>query len=80
MMILEVESYRGDTLLFGKNRTTATLKQQLAEAEKLYDAESDNFIAFLCRNYDFTMLTQPDTNTEIDYVYDRDTQRLLTIH
>lgn len=81
-MILEIESYRGDTLLFGKNRTFATLKQQFAEAENSYDAGSDNFISFLCRNYDLAMFPQaePNINTVVDYIYDHDTQNLLTIH
>lgn len=78
-MILEIESHLGDTWLLGKNRPFATLKQQLAETENLYDAESDNFVLLLCRSYGYAVISKTEADS-VDYIYDRDTQNLLTIH
>ena len=78
-MILEIESHHGDTLLFGKSRAFATLQQQLAEIENLYDAESDNFVLLLCRTYGWSVISKTEADF-VGYIYDRDTQNLLTIH
>ena len=78
-MIIEIESHCGDVLLFGKHRTAFALQQQLAEIEKLYDKANDNFISLLCRNYGWSILPEAEANVA-DYIYDRDTQKLLSMH
>lgn len=72
-MILEIEYFKGDVLLTGKNRNFAELKKQIQEIETLCDPESDNFTALLCRKYSWTVL---DISVKSDYTYDRDLKRL----
>lgn len=87
-MIIEIECFEGDTLLFGKVRSVAELKKQLAHIEAIYDKTADHFIALLCRNYQWTVLKPceeiEDMNDrkiqaryEPDYTYDRDTKTLF---
>ncbi|MCH5348217.1 MAG: hypothetical protein J1E40_02745 [Oscillospiraceae bacterium] len=73
-MIIEIEYYKGDTLLFGKVKNTAELKKQLDNIEASYDRSADNFIELLCRNYQWTVL---ETYEKSDYVYDRDIGKLI---
>ncbi len=83
-MIIEIESYCGDTLLFGKKRTFAVLEEQLTEIESLYDSSAlpnDDFILLLCRRYGWTVLSETEANqVGTDYIYDRDTRKILTIN
>ena len=69
-MILEIEYYKGDVLLMGKSRSAAALKQEIAEVERLYDVERDNFTELLCRMFGWTRI---QTDEFPDCVYDRDT-------
>ena len=75
-MIIEIEYYKGDTLLFGKVKSTAELKKQLDYIEAIYDRETDNFIELLCRNYQWSVL---ETYEKPDYIYDRDVEILSKI-
>lgn len=73
-MILNIEYYKGDTLLSGKQASAAELRQQLAVIEKIYDKAEDNFVELLCRKYGWTIL---DTDEPPDCIYDRDTRILI---
>ena len=72
-MVIEIEYYKGDTLLFGKVRNTAELKAQLDNIQAIYDRVTDNFIELLCRNYQWSVL---ETYEVPDYIYDRDIDKL----
>ncbi len=82
-MILEIEYFKGDILLFGKPRNAALLRKQLSKTENLCDKAEDNFTELLCRLYGWTVLKtdgQPDETPDIivnDYIYDRDIQKLI---
>ncbi len=75
-MIVEIESYKGDILLYGKRITYAEFLSQINEIEAVYDRIQDNFIALLCRRYDW-MITETQENPA--YVYDRDIERTYRI-
>lgn len=72
-MVVEIEYYKGDTLLFGKVGNTIELRKQLDFIESVYDRETDNFIEMFCRNFQWTVLK---TNDKPDYTYDRDVKKL----
>ena len=44
MMIIEIEYYKGDVFLYGKNISESELKWQIREIEKSYDRNEDNFV------------------------------------
>lgn len=69
-MIIEIEHYKGDIMLTGKARGMAVLKRQIAEVEKLYDRDNDNFTELLCRMYGWTEISAGELP---DITYDRDT-------
>ena len=50
-MVIEIEYYKGDTLLYGKMNNFVELKKQIDYIESIYDRETDNFIELLCRTY-----------------------------
>lgn len=75
-MIIEIEYYKGDTLLYGKVKNTAELKKQLDHIQVIYDRATDNFVELFCRNYQWSVL---ETCENPDYIYDRDTERLIKI-
>lgn len=72
-MIIEIESYMGDTLLYGKVKNTSELKKQLDSIEVVYDRVTDNFVELLCRRYQWSVL---EAGEKPDYTYDRDIGRL----
>ena len=72
-MLIEIEYYRRDTKLYGSRITRGELKEQIRMVEALYDRETDNFIALLCRRYGWTETAASDVP---EYTYDRDTGRL----
>lgn len=73
-MIIEIEYYKSDVLLYGKKINERDLKRQLIEIENSYDKMEDNFIELFCRRFGWTIL---NTNSEPDFTYDRDTGFLL---
>ncbi|MBQ9083233.1 MAG: hypothetical protein IJY28_07025 [Clostridia bacterium] len=73
-MYIEIESYQGDTLLYGKRINVSELKRQLAEVEANCDRTTDHFIVLLCRRYGW-QITKAKADAE--YTYDRDTGCLL---
>lgn len=72
-MIIEIEYYKGDVFLFGKNRSQGELQGQLDNVERLYDRNEDNFTELLVRMYGWTVSDKADN---VDYIYDRDVKRL----
>jgi len=72
-MILEIESFQGDVLLIGRNRSFSELKAQIRDIENCCDPETDHFTALLCRKYQFDLL---DICVDYDYNYDRDLKKL----
>ena len=72
-MVIEIEYYKGDTLLFGKVRNTVELKAQFDNIQVIYDRITDNFVELLCRHYQWSVL---ETYEIPDYIYDRDIDRL----
>lgn len=80
-MILEVEYYKGNVFLFGKNRSQSEIKRQLAETEQDCDKNEDNFISLFCLRYDWTAFDPLNKKTEkTDYVYDRDIKKLYRVN
>lgn len=72
-MVIEIEYYKGDILLFGKVKNISELKEQLDNIEAMYDRVADNFVELLCRRYQWSIL---ETDEKPDYIYDRDIGRL----
>ena len=71
-MVICIEYWKGDTFLTGNKIPVSVLKQQLDQAEGLYDRVEDNFVFLLCRMYGWDHV---DVTREIvpDFTYDRDT-------
>lgn len=74
-MIVEIEYYKGDILLSGRQITYAEFLRQITEIEAVYDRIQDNFTALLCRRYDWTIT---ETSEIPAYVYDRDTEKAFS--
>ena len=64
-----IEYWKGDTYLTGKRISKQELKEQMRTVEACCDPFEDNFIALLCRMYDWERAEE----TVPDYTYDRDT-------
>ncbi len=73
-MLVEIEYYKGDLILSGKKVSFAKLKEQINSVENLYDKQEDNFTELLCRMYGYDIVHE---QLLPDYVYDRDTEKLL---
>lgn len=76
-MILEIEYWKGDTILLGKADSVYDLKNALMKTEELYDRGTDNFVELFCRMFGWEKV---DTDETPDYVYDRDTTYLYRPH
>ena len=75
-MIIEIEYFKGDTLLYGKRVSVSVLKHQMNEIENSYDRFEDNFIALLCRRFGWECLEAAEGKEVPEFTYDRDVQRL----
>lgn len=71
-MVIEIEYFKGDTLLYGKNISFGEFRRQMKTIENLYDPTEDNFLALLCRLYHWNVL---EGQEEPQYVYDRDIKK-----
>lgn len=71
-MTIQIEYYKGDTLLYGAKVSFQELKKQMESVELLYDKKEDNFVALLCRMYHWTVL---EDEMEAEYIYDRDIKK-----
>lgn len=69
-MIIEVESYFGDTLLSGKVRSIGQLKYRVLQT--LADTPAEDFISVFCARYQYEPLPYSVT-MDADYRIDLDT-------
>ena len=76
-MVVEIEDYKGDTLLYGSKVPFEEFERQVRTIEKLYDRNEDNFLALLCRIYNWTVIEE---RLMSQYIYDRDTKKCIRIH
>lgn len=75
-MIIEIEYFKGDMLLYGKRVSMSDLKHQMKEIEDTYDRIEDNFTALLCRRFGWECLKAAEEKEVPEFTYDRDIQRL----
>lgn len=75
-MVVEIEYYKGDTLLYGANVSFAEFVKQIDTIEKLYDSVEDNFAALLCRVYHWNIVRG---EMQPQYVYDRDIKKCINL-
>lgn len=75
-MVIEIEYYKGDTLLYGQKISFKEFKKQIENIESFYDRNEDNFIALLCRVYNWTIIKD---KVQAVYIYDRDIQKAYII-
>ena len=73
MMIVEIESYKGNLLFYGKKIRKCELRAQIKEIEMVCDKNEDNFIELFCRRFGWILF---ETDDRPDIVYDRDSGRL----
>lgn len=76
-MVIEIEYYEYDTLLYGTKISFSEFKNQVNNIEKLYDRTEDNFVALLCRMYNWKVIKD---EAKPKYVYDRDIKRCIELH
>lgn len=76
-MVIEIEYYKGDTLLYGPKVSFEAFRSQVKTIERLYDKQEDNFVALLCRMYDWEVFRD---EVQPQYVYDRDVQKCVKVH
>lgn len=76
-MVVEIEYYEGDTLLYGPKVSFAEFGKQINTIERLYDREEDNFVALLCRMFHWAV-TQEEIKPQ--YAYDRDIKKCIFVH
>ena len=76
-MVIGIEYYKGDAVLYGPKVSFVEFKNQMSTIEKLYDREEDNFIALLCRVYRWIVLKE---EADPEYVYDRDIEKCIVHH
>ncbi|MDE5577789.1 MAG: hypothetical protein K2J11_10420 [Oscillospiraceae bacterium] len=75
-MVIEIEYYECDTLLYGSKVSFSEFKNQMNTIENLYDRTEDNFVALLCRMYNWEVI---EDETKPQYVYDRDIKKCINL-
>ncbi len=75
-MVVEIEYFKGDTLLYGSKIPFEEFERQVRTIEKLCDGNEDNFVALLCRIYNWTVI---EDSLMSRYIYDRDTKKCIRI-
>ncbi len=73
MVIIEIEYFKGDTLLYGQKINEFVLHYQIKEIENSYDRNQDNFVELLCSRFGWTVYQGEEMP---DFIYDRDIGRL----
>ena len=73
-MVIEIECFKGDTLLYGKKISFGEFRHQMKTVENLYDPTEDNFLVLLCRRYRWNVLEE---QAEPQYVYDRKKKKCI---
>ena len=78
-MLIEIESFGTRVLLSGKKYSAVTIKKMFYKVLEL-SREDDNFTPLFCRTYNYDVLETPssDNNTQVDYIFDLDTELVLT--
>lgn len=76
-MIVEIEYYKGDTLLQGQDISFEEFQMQIKTLEKCYNKSEDNFVELLCSMYHWTVV---ENGQQAAYVYDRDIEKCRRIH
>ena len=76
-MVIGIEDFEGDTLLYGSKVSFEEFKKQMKTIENLYDKKEENFVALLCRIYNWTVI---DDDMEPQYIYDRDIKKSINMH
>ena len=76
-MLIEIEFYKGDTVLYGPSIPYRKFKEQIDFIESLYDRENDNFVPLLCRIYGWEIVDEIFSDEKITYTYDRDTEMII---
>ena len=71
-MVVEIEYYKYNTLLYGTKVSFTEFMNQINKIEKIYDREEDNFVALLCRLYNWNVVKG---RMEPEYIYDRDIKK-----
>lgn len=69
-MLIEIESFYGDSLLSGKVSSIEQLKYQVMTV--LADCDIRNFISVFCARYSYDIYPY-DESIQVDYVVDLDT-------
>lgn len=72
-MLVEIESYMGDCLIFGKRCSENELRQRMKKV--LEAAETEEFTAIFCRIYQFDQYPLSE-EIEVDFVIDLDTHQV----
>ncbi len=76
-MFIEIEFFKGDTILYGHKISYDKLKEQIDFIESLYDRENDNFVSLLCRVYGWEIIDSILDGEKITYTYDRDVEKII---
>ena len=72
-MIIEIESYYGNTLISGKVRNIGQLKNRMMKI--INEVGADNFVDFFCIQFGFNVYPY-DEHIIVDYVIDLDTYQV----
>ena len=73
--IVDIESYWGDALIWGKASSAGQLKYRMMSVLK--EVEAWDFVSVFCARYHFKQLLY-DSNIEVDYRIDLDTYLVFT--
>ena len=77
-MLIEIEGLETSALLSGKKHNSVAIKKMFYKALEL-SSEDHNFIPLFCRMYNYEVLETPfSDNTQIDFIFDLDTELVLT--
>ena len=77
-MLIGIEGFETSALLFGKKYSFVTIKKMFYKVLEL-SREDNNFIPLFCRMYNYEVLeTSFSDNIQTDYIFDLDTELVLT--
>lgn len=75
-MIIGIEGYQTEALLFGRTCCKKVLCQRVKEVLQLYPMDNEAFITIFCRRYGFECVAY-DEGVKPDYVIDLDTCKVF---
>ncbi|MDE7251564.1 MAG: hypothetical protein K2O32_01270 [Acetatifactor sp.] len=76
-MVVEIEYYKGNVLLYGPKISFEEFELQIKNIESLYDRQEDNFVPLLCRMYHWNII---EDEMQAQYIYDRDVEKCFQVH